>query len=54
MKRALGPAVMAMGLTSCGGGTVANEDLPLGAILVIAAVLIVALLFAVYMGTKSK
>ena len=55
MPRVVAPALAAcLWLAACGGGTVANEDLPLGAILVIAAILIVALLYAVYIGTRSK
>ena len=36
--------------SSCGGGTIANEDLPLGAILVILAVVVVAFLVVAFYG----
>ena len=41
-------------LPACGGGTIANEDLPGPAIAAIAAVLIVALLFVAYIGGKGR
>ncbi len=47
---ALAPVV----LGACGGGTIANEDLPLGAIIAIAVVLIVALLYVAYIGGKDR
>lgn len=40
--------------SGCGGGTIANEDLPLPAILVIAGVLIAALLYVAYIGGKNR
>ncbi len=49
-----GAAAGLLQLTACGGGTIANEDLPLGTILIILAIAVVGLLFAIYMGTKGK
>ncbi|MDQ3985456.1 MAG: hypothetical protein M3280_03045 [Actinomycetota bacterium] len=47
-------ASTAVVLGACGGGTIANEDLPLGAIIAIAVVLIVALLYVAYIGGKDR
>ena len=41
-------------LTSCGGGTIANEDIPGPAIGVIALVLVAALLYVAYIGGKGR
>ena len=41
-------------LASCGGGTIANEDIPGPAIAVIVAVIVVALLYAAYIGGKGR
>ena len=41
-------------LTSCGGGTIANEDLPAPAIAVIALVLVAAFLYIAWIGGKGR
>lgn len=41
-------------LSSCGGGTVANEDLPGPAIGAIALVIVAALLYVAYIGGKDR
>ena len=41
-------------MSSCGGGTIANEDLPGPAIAVIVVVIVVALLYVAYIGGKDR
>lgn len=41
-------------LASCGGGTIANEDIPGPAIGVIVVVLVVALVFVAYIGGRGR
>ena len=49
-------ATLAAGLllSSCGGGTIANEDLPGPAIAAIIVVIVVALLYVAYIGGKNR
>ena len=41
-------------LTSCGGGTIANEDIPGPAIAAIVVLVIVAFLYIAYIGGKGR
>ena len=50
----LAAATTALLLTSCGGGTIANEDIPGPAIAVIVLIVIVAFLYIAYIGGKDR